>query len=88
VRGCGSRSTVQPTLSLISSTPRHGGQELDVLNPALASWRVDAAEALSALGDRASARRHADEHLALAERLGLPGPLGAGLRALARSARP
>jgi tetratricopeptide (TPR) repeat protein len=60
--------------------------ELDVLNPALASWRVDAAEALSALGDRASARRHADEHLALAERLGLPGPLGAGLRALARSA--
>ena len=33
-----------------------------------------------------SARELADEHLALADRLGLPGPTGAGLRALARAA--
>ena len=61
-------------------------EEFGVLHPGLASWRVDAAEALVALGDPAGARRHAEEHLALAERLGLPGPLGAGLRALARTA--
>lgn len=61
-------------------------QELDVVNPGLATWRVDAADALIALGDRTPARLHAEDHLALAQRFGLPGPLGAGLRALARSA--
>jgi DNA-binding NarL/FixJ family response regulator len=56
------------------------------LHPGLVCWRVDAAEALVALGDPAGARVHAETHLALAERLGLPGPIGAGLRALARGA--
>ena len=51
-----------------------------------ASWHADAAEALVALGEPAEARRHAETHLALAERLGLPGPIGAGLRAVARTA--
>ena len=60
-------------------------EEFDIVHPGLASWRVDAAEALVALGDPAGARRHAEGHLALAKRLGLPGPLGAGLRALART---
>lgn len=58
-------------------------EELGVLHPGLASWRVDATKALVALGEVAEARRHADEHLALAERLGLAGPLAAGLRARA-----
>jgi DNA-binding CsgD family transcriptional regulator len=55
-------------------------------HPGLASWRAEAAEALVVLGDAAGARRLAEEHLVHAERLGLPGPLGAGLRALARGA--
>jgi DNA-binding NarL/FixJ family response regulator len=62
--------------------------QLDVHHPGLASWRVDAAEALTALGDTAAARRLATEHLELAERLGLPGPRAAGLRALARTTAP
>ena len=50
-------------------------------------WRVDAADALVALGDsrRAPARRRAPH---LADRVGLPRPSGAGLRALARTASP
>ncbi|GIF48288.1 regulatory LuxR family protein [Asanoa ferruginea] len=55
------------------------------VHPGLACWRVDDAEALVALGDRAEARRLAEEHLDLAARVDLPGPRGAGLRALART---
>jgi DNA-binding NarL/FixJ family response regulator len=50
------------------------------------SWRVDDGEALVQLGDHPTARRLAEEHLDLAERVGLPGPRGAGRRALARTA--
>ena len=39
-------------------------------HPALAAWRVDDAEALVLLGDVAGARRLAEEHLALADRVG------------------
>jgi DNA-binding NarL/FixJ family response regulator len=56
-------------------------------HPGLATWRVDDSEALVSLGDSAAARRLAEEHLDLAERVGLPGPRGAGLRALARTTR-
>ena len=59
---------------------------LDCRHPGIASWRVEAAEAAVALGDLAAARELAGAHLELAETLGLPGPLGAGLRARARSA--
>ena len=62
--------------------------ELGVRHPGFASWRVDAAEALVALGDPGGARRLADEQLDLAERVGLPGPRAAGLRALAGTAAP
>jgi DNA-binding CsgD family transcriptional regulator len=55
-------------------------------HPGFASWHADAAEALVALGEPAEARRHAETHLELAERLGLPGPIGTGLRAVARTA--
>jgi DNA-binding NarL/FixJ family response regulator len=55
-------------------------------HPGLATWRVYDCEALVSLGDSAAARRLAEEHLDLAERVGLPGPRGAGLRALARTA--
>ena len=55
-------------------------------HPGFASWHADAAEALVALGEPAEARRHAETHLQLAEQLGLPGPIGAGLRAVARTA--
>ena len=61
-------------------------QQLEVHHPGLACWRVDAAEALCALDDTASAGQLAHEHLKLAERVGLPGPRAAGLRALARTA--
>src|SRR6185295_4096009 len=63
-------------------------EELGVRHPGFASWRVDAADALVALGDIATARRLAEQHLALAERVGLPGLRAAGLRALARTAVP
>jgi DNA-binding CsgD family transcriptional regulator len=63
-------------------------RDLGVCHPALAAWRVDDAEALVALGDVAGARRLAEEHLTLADRVGLPGPAGAGLRALARASEP
>ena len=43
-------------------------------------------EALVALDDIPAARRLAEEHLELAERVDLPGPRGAGLRALAHTA--
>jgi DNA-binding NarL/FixJ family response regulator len=50
-------------------------EELGVSHPGFATWRVDLAEA----GDPS----YAEEHLLLADRLGLPGPKGAALRALA-----
>ena len=62
--------------------------QLDVRNPALASWRVDDAHALTAMGERTAARRLADEHLQRAARLGTNGPQGAGLRALAHAGDP
>ena len=49
-------------------------EELGVSHPGFATWRADLADA----GDPT----YAEEHLALAERLGLPGPQGAALRAL------
>jgi DNA-binding CsgD family transcriptional regulator len=48
-------------------------EELGISHPGFATWRADLADA----GDPA----YAEEHVALAERLGLPGPLGAALRA-------
>ena len=57
---------------------------LGVQHPWLAAWRVDDCDALAALGDLALARDRAEEHLELAERAGVPGPRGAGLRVLAR----
>jgi DNA-binding CsgD family transcriptional regulator len=61
-------------------------RELGTQHPVIASWRVDAAEALCALGDPTEAGRLADEHLRLAERVGTPAPAAAGLRARARVA--
>ena len=58
-------------------------KQLDVGHPGMAAWRVDDSWALVELGDVRTARLLAEEHLELAERLGLPGPRGAGLRALA-----
>ena len=63
-----------------------GWRDLGTQHPGLASWRADAAEALCALGEEAEARRLAEEHLRLAERVGTPGPTAAGLRARARVA--
>ncbi|HEY7621325.1 MAG TPA: AAA family ATPase [Solirubrobacteraceae bacterium] len=60
-------------------------QQLGIHHPGLAAWRVHASEALVAQGQLDTARELAQEHLALAERVGLPGPRGAGLRALART---
>ena len=61
-------------------------QALGMQHPGLAAWRVDACRALVALDDVGTARELADEHLRLADRVGLPGPRGAGLRALAATA--
>ena len=63
-----------------------GWDALRIRHPGLASWRVDAAEALVALDDVPGARTLALAHLELADGVGLPGPRGAGLRALARTA--
>jgi DNA-binding CsgD family transcriptional regulator len=59
-----------------------------VVGPGFTTWRLVAVEALVALGDAASARKPAEEQLALAERLGAPGPLGAALRGVARCGPP
>jgi DNA-binding CsgD family transcriptional regulator len=63
-----------------------GWSTLGIVGPAVAGWRISAVEALVALGETAEARALADEQLALAERLGAPGPLGAAWRAVALSA--
>ena len=60
--------------------------ELGIRHPGLASWRVQLCETLAAQGKPRAAQALAAEHLALADRVGLPGPRGAGLRALARTA--
>ena len=60
--------------------------ELRIRHPGLAAWRVHDSEALAALGDFSAARRLAEDHLGLAEHVDVPGPRGAGLRALARTA--
>jgi DNA-binding CsgD family transcriptional regulator len=59
---------------------------LGVRHPGIAAWRADAATALAAIGDTAESERLAREHLALAEHVGTPRPLGAALRALALTA--
>jgi DNA-binding CsgD family transcriptional regulator len=59
--------------------------ELGIGHPGLATWRVHDAEAAVALNDIPTARRLAEDHLELAERVGLPGPRGAGLRTLAHT---
>jgi DNA-binding CsgD family transcriptional regulator len=61
-------------------------RELGCCHPVLASWRVEATEALVRLGDGASARRLAEEQLDLADRLRTPGSRGTALRAMARAA--
>jgi len=62
--------------------------ELEGRHAAVASWRVESACALTAMGESTEARRLADEHLQLADRLGTAGPRGAGLRALAHAGDP
>ena len=59
--------------------------ELGIRHPGLAAWRVTLGEALLAEDELGAACELAEEHLALADRLELPGPRGAGLRALART---
>ncbi|MEV6348683.1 AAA family ATPase [Actinoplanes sp. NPDC051851] len=61
---------------------------LGMHHPGLTAWRVDDCLALTALGDPAAARAVAEDHLRLADRVGLPGPRGAGLRALATTLSP
>jgi DNA-binding CsgD family transcriptional regulator len=61
---------------------------LQMCHPGFAAWRVDDVEALVALGDVPAARKLAEEQLELADRVGLPGPRGAALRALARTSKP
>ena len=60
--------------------------DLGVRHPGLAAWRVDDAAALWRSATSRRARRLAEEHLELAGRVGLPGPRGAGLRALSHTA--
>jgi DNA-binding CsgD family transcriptional regulator len=56
---------------------------LQMRHPGLATWRIGMCQALVALGDRTAAAQLAEEHLVLAEQVGLPGPRAAGLHALA-----
>jgi DNA-binding NarL/FixJ family response regulator len=59
--------------------------ELGIRHPGLAAWRTSLGEVLVAQGEVDAARALAEEHVALAERVDLPGPRSAGLRALART---
>ena len=61
-------------------------RELGVQHPVIASWRVEATEALARVGDRDSAVSLASEQLELAERVGTRGARGAALRAVASAA--
>ena len=65
---------------------RERWEEFGISHPGLAAWRVHACEALVAKGEVRAARALAEEHLALADRVDLPGPRGAALRAIARTA--
>jgi DNA-binding CsgD family transcriptional regulator len=60
--------------------------ELGGDNPAVYQWRSLASAALLALGDRAEARRLAEEEVALAAAFGAPGAHGRALGALAATA--
>jgi DNA-binding CsgD family transcriptional regulator len=60
---------------------RLGGEHPDV-----ASWRLPAAEVSVAIGRRGDAARLAEEHLALARRVGTPRILGSALRGCAGTA--
>jgi DNA-binding CsgD family transcriptional regulator len=62
--------------------------DLGCSHPVLASWRIEATEAMVRLDDVAGAREHAAEQLVLADRLATPGARGAALRASARAAPP
>ncbi len=57
--------------------------QADVHNPAVVSWRADAATALSALGEWEEAGRLAGENLRLARGIGAPRTTGNALRAMA-----
>lgn len=59
--------------------------ELGIRHPGVGTWRVHLAETLVAQGELGAARELVEEHLALADLVELPGPRGAGLRALART---
>jgi DNA-binding NarL/FixJ family response regulator len=59
--------------------------ELGLRHPVFATWRVEAAEALVALGENPEAQRLAREQLELSEQLGTPGARGSALRVLART---
>ena len=61
-------------------------QGTGIPNPALISWRADAAMALVSLGEHDEARHLADEHLQLARRYGTARMIGVGLRAKAAAA--
>jgi DNA-binding CsgD family transcriptional regulator len=61
-------------------------EALGIRHPGIAAWRADAATALAAVGETTESERLAREHLALAERVGTPGALGAALRAVAVTA--
>ena len=63
-----------------------GWSALGIDNPALASWRTDAAAAHAALGHHQDASSLADDHLELARKAGPPITLGAALRAHATAA--
>jgi DNA-binding CsgD family transcriptional regulator len=61
-------------------------EELGGGNPAVYPWRSLASAAALALGDRAEARRLAEEEVALASEFGAPGAHGRALGALAATA--
>lgn len=67
--------------------PLRGGSTWDELTAGavLASWRVEATEALRRLGEHQTAARLGAEQLELAERVNTPGDRGAALRTLARA---
>jgi DNA-binding CsgD family transcriptional regulator len=60
--------------------------DLDIVNPAIASWRAGAAAACAALGRSPEAASLASEHLALARKRGSAATLGSALRGYAAAA--
>ena len=63
-------------------------EELRCRHPVLASWRIEATEALVRLNDVEAARRLASEQVEFSDRLGTSGARGAARRAMARAAPP